>query len=403
MKRGVKRILVIVAAVLVVLVAVPASLIASAFIGTSAIQDSVELGSSVRLVKDGFVTIGVVDVGGGKVALIDAGVDPQGKAILAELARRGLGPEAVQAVLLTHGHRDHTAGCHLFPAAPVYALAADVPLAEGLVGSHSPMGRMIGAKPSGLHVRSLSDAVTLTIGSRTIRVFAIPGHTPGSAAYLVDGVLFLGDSAGSSPDGKILPAPWAFSEDSSRRTERLSRPSPIASDRGRGDHRRSSQRTAASFAAWGPCSRFRVDRTSHDLPWRRREVPQRRAVSGIGPRGPMRRTSAGVGGIESPGDPESALDPERVIAVLEPLVTESRRERLREVIARRISAVAVVIDAPYDSAQRCCHRSLLRSVWRAGGPRRRAAQDAVCGGPDGRQKCGEMGGRDVPQGRRVPA
>ena len=77
-------------------------------------------------------------------------------------------------------------------------------------------------------------------------------------------------------------------------------------------------------------------------------MPQRRAVSGIGPRGPMRRTSAGVGGIESPGDPESALDPERVIAVLEPLVTESRRERLREVIARRISAVAVVIDAPYD-------------------------------------------------------
>ena len=45
--------------------------------------------------------------------------------------------------------------------------------------------------------------------------------------------------------------------------------------------------------------------------------------------------------------PESA-DPERVIRVLEPLVTVARRGRLQEVIARRISSVVVVLDAPYD-------------------------------------------------------
>ena len=99
MKRSVKRALIVVGAVLFTLVAVPVALIASAFVGTSAIQDGVELGSTVRLVKDGFVTIGVIDLGGGKVALIDAGIDKQGKAILAELGRRKLGPEAVQAVL----------------------------------------------------------------------------------------------------------------------------------------------------------------------------------------------------------------------------------------------------------------------------------------------------------------
>src|SRR5580693_2086935 len=131
MTPGVKRGLKIVALVLLLLVAVPAGFIGSAFVGTSAIQDGRELEGGVRLVKDGFVTIGVIDLGGGKVALVDAGNDPEGKAVLAELKRRNLGPDAVTAVLLTHGHTDHLAGCHLFPAASIYALGPDVGLAEG--------------------------------------------------------------------------------------------------------------------------------------------------------------------------------------------------------------------------------------------------------------------------------
>jgi len=43
-----------------------------------------------------------------------------------------------------------------------------------------------------------------------------------------------------------------------------------------------------------------------------------------------------------------SLDPERVIRALEPLVTEQRRDRLKQVIARRIGAVRVVFDNPYD-------------------------------------------------------
>jgi len=43
-----------------------------------------------------------------------------------------------------------------------------------------------------------------------------------------------------------------------------------------------------------------------------------------------------------------AHDPERIVRLLEPLVTEARRKRLEEVIARRLASVAAVFDGPYD-------------------------------------------------------
>jgi tRNA (guanosine-2'-O-)-methyltransferase len=66
----------------------------------------------------------------------------------------------------------------------------------------------------------------------------------------------------------------------------------------------------------------------------------------------MRRTTPGVLGSEELFGSQiaraEAHDPERVVRVLEPLVTEERRARLQEVIARRLASVAVVLDGPYD-------------------------------------------------------
>jgi tRNA (guanosine-2'-O-)-methyltransferase len=66
----------------------------------------------------------------------------------------------------------------------------------------------------------------------------------------------------------------------------------------------------------------------------------------------MRRTTPGVLGAEELVDPRVARAEEfgagEVIRVLEPLVTEERRARIREVIARRLASVAVVFDGPYD-------------------------------------------------------
>jgi tRNA (guanosine-2'-O-)-methyltransferase len=66
----------------------------------------------------------------------------------------------------------------------------------------------------------------------------------------------------------------------------------------------------------------------------------------------MRRTTPGLLGANDLVDARiaraEALDPETLARVLEPFVTEARRARLREVIARRLASVAVVFDRPYD-------------------------------------------------------
>src|SRR5260370_7866810 len=70
-------------------------------------------------------------VGNGKVVWLGGGYEKAGKAILAELSRRQLTPEAVTAILLTHSHPDHVAAIDLFPKAEVMALEPELPLLEG--------------------------------------------------------------------------------------------------------------------------------------------------------------------------------------------------------------------------------------------------------------------------------
>ena len=73
------------------------------------------------------------------------------------------------------------------------------------------------------------------------------------------------------------------------------------------------------------------------------------------PRDPLRRA------FES-------IDPEPVIALLEPLCSEERRARLSEVLAARLGSVTLVMDAPHDPHNGA---AVLRSCDAFGVPRNR--------------------------------
>ena len=93
------------------------------------------------------------------------------------------------------------------------ALAREVDLVEGRVSARGPLPRLFPARPTDVKVaRVLQDGEAIALGQTEIRVFAVPGHTAGSAAYLVHDTLFLGDSADASRSGALKGAAWIFSD-----------------------------------------------------------------------------------------------------------------------------------------------------------------------------------------------
>jgi glyoxylase-like metal-dependent hydrolase (beta-lactamase superfamily II) len=158
-------------------------------------------------------------VDGGSVTLIDTGLPADASQIEAELVRIGLSPARVEAVILTHGHGDHTGGAELVRttmSAPVHVHMADRALAGGrpplkalakspLLARHvsreflGAMRFFVGhglLRPKGVkELSSFDDGQVLAVPGAP-RVVHVPGHTAGSSALLLEarGVLVTGDA-----------------------------------------------------------------------------------------------------------------------------------------------------------------------------------------------------------------
>ena len=123
----------------------------------------------------------------GVCALIDPGDEVD--RVLDMVSRSGC---ALQYILLTHGHFDHTTAVRpileRYPDLPVYINEKDV-----VDGRQGDMELVFSRLPEH-NQRYYHDGDTLTLGSLTITVLETPGHSKGSVCLVVGDVIFSGDT-----------------------------------------------------------------------------------------------------------------------------------------------------------------------------------------------------------------
>lgn len=105
-------------------------------------------------------------------------VDPGFEGRRVAEAARALG-KPVAAVLLTHGHSDHTGGL------PAVMKAFDCPVMIGADDAYR-----LPQRPD----RLLQDGDRLVFGGETVEVLSTPGHTEGSVCFLMPGLMLSGDT-----------------------------------------------------------------------------------------------------------------------------------------------------------------------------------------------------------------
>lgn len=114
-------------------------------------------------------------------------IDPGGNAkrIEKEISSKGL---KAKFILITHGHADHVDGVEEIAKdlnIPFYMSKADE---EYMEKDDMVFGTLKNA--SGY----LKEGDTVTLGTHTIKVIETPGHTKGGLCFLVDDLLFTGDT-----------------------------------------------------------------------------------------------------------------------------------------------------------------------------------------------------------------
>lgn len=132
--------------------------------------------------------------------IIDTGYNPD--VITNQFKKAGVNQDSISWVFLTHSDFDHVLGLGFFSNAQVYMSAAEEQMVNG---RKARSGWLYHNQPLPYQYTLLKDGEIVRCGKIKVKLILTPGHTLGSACYLVnDRYLFTGDTL-SIKNGKVAP------------------------------------------------------------------------------------------------------------------------------------------------------------------------------------------------------
>jgi hydroxyacylglutathione hydrolase len=142
----------------------------------------------------------VADRDAGKVVLVDPGEEAE--LFLARIDSEHL---TLSAVWLTHAHLDHVLGVAEIKertGVPVWLHPADRPLYDHVPAQALTLAGM-NVPPPPPPDHEIVPGHALSVGSCTFDVRFVPGHSPGSVAFVGHGVAFVGDAVFAGSVGRV--------------------------------------------------------------------------------------------------------------------------------------------------------------------------------------------------------
>jgi glyoxylase-like metal-dependent hydrolase (beta-lactamase superfamily II) len=129
--------------------------------------------------------------------MFDAGAGRSVPTVLAGLAAEGIEPGRIGALLLTHGHADHSAGAAGVRAALGMPVIAGAATAKMVAAGDEEAISLTGAKAAGGYPpdfsyracpvdRIVADGERLAFGAAAVTAIATPGHSHDHLSYLVE-------------------------------------------------------------------------------------------------------------------------------------------------------------------------------------------------------------------------
>lgn len=122
--------------------------------------------------------------------LIDSSQEPYVDHILDNIRRLGFDPKDIKYILITHGHLDHFGGAARIKelsGARVGLSEADWKMVDDYAKALKPATAAAPvvnrAVERDAHDLVLKDGDTIKLGTTSIKVYILPGHTPGSASF----------------------------------------------------------------------------------------------------------------------------------------------------------------------------------------------------------------------------
>ena len=158
-----------------------------------------EVLSNILAISNKQVDFYLVRLQNRKYIAFDAGASE--KMTLPELGNLGIQTEDITAVFLTHTDSDHVGSIGLFKLARVYISKSEKQMVDG----STKRSAFLGYCKLDCPYETLDDGEAVDIDGTNVKCLLTPGHTKGSACFIVDDrYLFSGDSF-SLKKGKVKP------------------------------------------------------------------------------------------------------------------------------------------------------------------------------------------------------